>query len=698
MKYFLFLFISVFSYSQQIDKVDFIKCNAIVSTNFDLKSVDGTISYEFKVLSDIDSIRIDAKNMEFKSVLINGKSVNYKNSKKELIFFEGFKKGKNKLKFLYSVTPNQTMYFTGVKENYQIWTQGQGKYTSHWLPSFDDVNEKVVFNISVIVEKEMSSLQNFIPISNGKLIKKETTIRWSEGINYNKFSFSMKQPMSSYLVMLAIGKFEHKTEKSNSGIPLENYYQQKDLLKYQYTYKYSKTIFDFLEKEIGVKYPWQIYRQIPVEDFLYAGMENTSSTIFAQDFVVDENGFNDRNYINVNAHELAHQWFGDLITAKSGKHHWLQEGFATYYALLAERKLFGEDYFYYQLYKNAEQLKEAVKTDTIPVMNEKASSLSFYQKGAWALHTIRESIGVKKFNKAVKTYLKKHKFKNVVTSNFLEEVAKVSDFDIDKFQKEWLEDYHFQNNEVDELLNKNEFIRKLIEVKSLKSKPFSEKQAFFIEEMRSNIYYPIKKEIIYQLVSVPFEDKKEVLKIAMNTNDIEVRQAVAEILNTIPLSFKEEYETLLNDKSYDTKEIAFVKLFTSFPDNQAKYLEMAKDWIGKNDKSLRITFLTAYQTFKDADNNLKTKYYNELVDYSSSKYESSIRTNALENLLELNPKDENVLKNLVNATTHHKWQFVKYARDKIREFLKQDNYKDIFINMISKLNLEEKNQLNRLIN
>ena len=698
MKYFLFLFISVFSYSQQIDKVDFIKCNAIVSTNFDLKSVDGTISYEFKVLSDIDSIRIDAKNMEFKSVLINGKSVNYKNSKKELIFFEGFKKGKNKLKFLYSVTPNQTMYFTGVKENYQIWTQGQGKYTSHWLPSFDDVNEKVVFNISVIVEKEMSSLQNFIPISNGKLIKKETTIRWSEGINYNKFSFSMKQPMSSYLVMLAIGKFEHKTEKSNSGIPLENYYQQKDLLKYQYTYKYSKTIFDFLEKEIGVKYPWQIYRQIPVEDFLYAGMENTSSTIFAQDFVVDENGFNDRNYINVNAHELAHQWFGDLITAKSGKHHWLQEGFATYYALLAERKLFGEDYFYYQLYKNAEQLKEAVKTDTIPVMNEKASSLSFYQKGAWALHTIRESIGVKKFNKAVKTYLKKHKFKNVVTSNFLEEVAKVSDFDIDKFQKEWLEDYHFQNNEVDELLNKNEFIRKLIEVKSLKSKPFSEKQAFFIEEMRSNIYYPIKKEIIYQLVSVPFEDKKEVLKIAMNTNDLEVRQAVAEIFNTIPLSFKEDYETLLNDKSYDTKEIAFVKLFTSFPNNQANYLEIAKDWIGKNDKSLRITFLTAYQTFKDADNDFKIKYYSELVTYSSPKYESSIRTNALENLLDLNPKDENVLKNLVNATTHHKWQFVKFARDKIREFLKQDNYKDIFVTMISKLNLEEQNQLNRLIN
>ena len=686
MKYLLFFFFSIFSFGQQIDKVDFIKCDATVSLDFDKKSVSAMVKYEFKVNKNSDSIKIDAINMEFYNVEINNKLVKFNNNKKQLLLFEGYKLGINTITFSYSTTPKQALYFTGIHEDLQIWTQGQGKYTSHWLPSFDDVNEKVIFNINVIFDKE------YEVISNGKFIKN------TENKAYKSWSYKMQKPMSSYLVMLAIGKFEHKTEKSKSGIKLENYYQYKDSINYQYTFKDSKAVFDFLEKEIGVKYPWQVYRQIPVEDFLYAGMENTSSTIFAQDFVVDENGFNDRNYINVNAHELAHQWFGDLVTAKSGKHHWLQEGFATYYALLAEQKLFGEDYFYYQLYKNAEQLKEAAKTDTIPVMNEKASSLSFYQKGAWALHTIREAIGIKKFNKAVKTYLKKYKFKNVETSKFLDEIAKVSDFDIVKFQKEWLEEYRFQNNEVDELLNKNEFIRKLIAVKSLKSKPFVEKESYFKQLMESNAYYPVKKEIIYQMVSVPFEDKKEVLKIAMNTNDLEVRQAVAEIFNTIPLSFKEDYETLLNDKSYDTKEIAFVKLFTSFPNNQANYLEIAKDWIGKNDKSLRITFLTAYQTFKDADNDFKIKYYSELVTYSSPKYESSIRMNALENVLELNSNDENVLKNLVNATTHHKWQFVKYARDKIRELLKKDTCKEIFITMISKLNLEEQSQLNRLIN
>ena len=86
--------------------------------------------------------------------------------------------------------------------------------------------------------------------------------------------------MSSYLLMLAIGKFDKQTQKSNSGIPLEYVFRtQRCHRKFEPTYRYSKRIFDFLEKEIGVKYPWEIYKQIPVRDFLYAGMENTTATL-----------------------------------------------------------------------------------------------------------------------------------------------------------------------------------------------------------------------------------------------------------------------------------------------------------------------------------------------------------------------------------------------------------------------------------
>ena len=376
MKY-IFLLFSVFSFAQQTQKVDFTKCSASLYPSNQNKSVSGRVSYEFNVISKLDTIRIDSKNMTFYNVIINGKPVKYKNNSKELLLFEGYKKGKNSLTFNYYATPKQTLYFIGENDDLQIWTQGQGKYTSNWLPSFDDVNEKVIFNLTIAFDSD------YQVISNGKLVKN------TENKAYKSWSYEMQKPMSSYLVMMAIGKFEKQVLKSNSGIPLELYLKPEDKNKFDSTYKYSKEIFDFFETEIGIKYPWKIYKQVPVNDFLYAGMENTSATIFSQDFVVDEIGFNDRNYINVNAHELAHQWFGDMITAKSGKDHWLQEGFASYYALLAEKEIFGADHFNYQLLKIAEELKEASKTDTIPILNEKASSLSFYKKGAWALHILR---------------------------------------------------------------------------------------------------------------------------------------------------------------------------------------------------------------------------------------------------------------------------------------------------------------------
>lgn len=684
-----FLLIPFFSFAQQFTKVDFIQCDASVALDFESKSIDGTISYKFQVLSEIDSIRIDAKNMYFKDVAVNGKLVNYKNNKKELILFEGYKKGRNEVSFSYKAMPKQTLYFFGVVEEQQIWTQGQGKYTSNWLPSFDDVNEKVVFNLFV------NNKNKFQVVSNGILKSK----KYNQQAETSSYQFKMKNPMSSYLVMLAIGNFNHQTQISASGIPLEMYYQPKDSAKFDFTYKDSKTIFDFLEKEIGVKYPWKIYRQIPVEDFLYAGMENTTSTIFAQDFVVDESGFNDRNYINVNAHELAHQWFGDLVTAKTGKHHWLQEGFATYYALLAERKIFGEDYFYYAMYKNSLLLQKEAKTDTIPILNEKASSYSFYQKGAWALFVIRESIGEKKFNKAVKNYLKKYQFKNVETADFLNEIAAVSDFDIIKFQKEWLEDYHFKTEQANDLLKKNESIQTLVEIQKQKNKAFADKESYFKEIMKSNGFYALKREIIYQIKDVPFVEKEALLRLAMQTNDIEIRQSVAETMSTIPVSFLQEYETLLDDKSYDTKEIAFSNLFKNFPNNRAKYLELAKNWKGKNDKGLRILFLSYYLEFNVATSNTSqySQYYFELVEYTSPKYESSIRQNAFENALYLEPKNLKVLKNLVNATTHPKWQLVKYARETGRELLKREGLRELFTTILPEVSDIEKFQLQRLL-
>ncbi|WP_026978756.1 M1 family metallopeptidase [Flavobacterium tegetincola] len=681
---FLLLFPSLLLAQQHV-KVDFKTANSNLSLNFQKQAVTGTISYEFEVKSSIDTIRIDAINMHFSNVKINKRTVDFKNSGKELQLFKGYKKGKNTISFDYQATPKQTLYFVGEGDGKQIWTQGQGKNTSHWLPSFNDENEKVVFNTTV------SFATDFEALSNGVLVNK--TIKDS----LTTWKYEMQNPMSSYLVMMAIGQFEKQTLSTRSGTPIELYLQPEDVFKFEPTYRYSKQIFDFFEKEIGIPYPWRVYRQIPVKDFLYAGMENTTSTLFAQDFVVDSIGFNDRSYLNVNAHELAHQWFGDMVTAKSGEHHWLQEGFATYYALLAEESVFGSDYFNWQLYEMAERLIAASKNNLVPILNPKASSLTFYQKGAWALHYLRENVGHENFQKAVKSYLQKYQFKNVETDDFLAEINKVSDFDTNKFKKDWLESSVFQTQDVLTILNKSPFIRAYFEVSELRAKPFIEKELTYSNLLKGNAFFPLREEVIYQLQSVSYQEKESVLKLAMQTGDFKVRQAIAKTMDSIPANFKDDYLTLLDDNSYITREIVLNKYWSEFPEERFMILEKSRNWVGLNDKNLRVLWLTLALATKDFEQDKKAAYYDELLDYATPKYESNLRQNAIMKLLFLDKNDQNTLKYLVNALVSHKWQFVKFARENIRGLLKSDIHRKFFEDMLEQLPEREKSQLNRLI-
>ena len=684
MKY-IFLFITSFVFAQQTQFVDFKSVNGKLKLNATEKSVSGIVDYRFEVLKPIDTIKIDAKNMEFSNVQLNNKEVIYSNTGKELQIVNNFQKGENRLTLEYSVKPKQALYFINIDNTEtQIWTQGQGRYTSNWFPSFDDVNEKVIFSLGITYDKE------YQVVSNGVLKEKKPEV------NSIYWQYQMEKPMSSYLLMLAIGKYDKKEFKAKSKIPLEYYFENKDASRFEPTYRYSKRIFDFLEKEIGVKYPWEIYREIPVRDFLYAGMENTTTTLFATRYVVDSIGFTDRNYTNVDAHELAHHWFGDLITAESSTHHWLQEGFATYYAAMAEREIYGDDFFYSKLYETAQQIKFASRTDSVPVLNAKASSLTFYEKGAWALFVLHESIGDKAFKKAVKSYLNKYAYQTVNTQNFFDEIKKVSDFDLDKFQKTWLESTAFDTPTANALLSKNKAIQIRLEIDKLKKTPLPEKIEFLRKTLASNIYEAVKEAIVNQIETEKYEAKKELLLIALQTNNVQVRQAVAGSLSKIPEDFRTNYESLLDDKSYQTQEIALFYLWKNFPDHRTDYLSKSKNWIGFNDFNLRTLWLSLALSTPDYSQNPDV-LANELISFSSTKYEATPRQNALEKLIAFKIINDQVLSNLVNSTTHHMWQFSKYGRDTIRVLLKNSEMRASFERILPNLTPEEQFQLNRLL-
>jgi len=694
----LSLFATGFLWAQPPVSVDFTALKATVFPNFDTKEVSGHCQFTFTVKAPTDTVRIDAKNMRFSLMMLNGKAVEYNANERQLLLYTGFKKGKNRLSFNYKARPKQALYFVGTSDDYQIWTQGQGKYTSHWLPSFDDVNEKLTFSISVTtLENEVANPNRLTALSNGELVKKESFRAIQEGKIYTTWNYRMKKPMASYLVMLAVGNFAVKSETSASGIPLESYFQPKDADKWATTYWHNERIFNFLEKEIGVKYPWRIYRQIPVRDFLYAGMENTTSTLFAQDYVVDSIAVNDKNYCNVNAHELAHQWFGDLITAQSGKHHWLQEGFATYYALLAEKELFGEDYFYYQLYRNANLIKAAAKNDTVPILHEKASSLSYYQKGAWALHYLRDQVGKKVFDRIVKAYLKKYAFKNVVTADFLAVVQHYSDFDTEAFQQRWLESYKYPEADINQCLAKSATIQALVQLQKERSLPLENKLSRFTTLLASKAFWPLQAEVLFQLKGHPIAQTEALYRLALHGDNIDVLTAVSELLTDIPEPLKASYETLLQAPSYEVRGNALVHLLKHFPNDRMRYFEIAKDWRGANDLGLRIAYLGAYLVLMSETSPDYASLKAELIDFTSPRYESVTRIPAFQQAVSLFPQEKTVLKNLVNATQHPKWQLVKYARDTIRKLIKQEALRERFMALIPELSTDEKTELQRLL-
>ncbi len=676
----LFLFITCSTFAQQTAVVDFLKIEASVTPDALQKNISGHFQATFKVLKKTDSIFMDAVNTELKEV--ETKKFKITSEEKKLWFVGNFEAGKTyKADFWYAMKPKQTLYFY---EN-QSWTQGQGKYTSHWLPSIDDVNDKIEFDLQIIAPNSKTV------IANGKLIDVQAVHQM------NAWRFDMEKPMSSYLLAFAMGDFDKNELVSNSGIPIALYYKPSDSLKVEPTYRYSKQIFDFLETEIGVPYPWQNYKQVPVRDFLYAGMENTTATFFSEAFVVDSTAYNDRNYLNVNAHELAHQWFGNLITEKTPEDHWLQEGFATYYALLAEREIFGDDYYYWQLYQTAEQLKalsDEGKGESL--LNPKASSLTFYQKGAWALHILKEKIGEEAFKTAVKNYLEKYAFTNVTTANFLAEVKAVSPIAITDFEKDWLHQTAFKAEEAYQSLLKSPFINTYFEVSALRATPHTNKKL----QLENALVFPndfIGQEAVYQLVDEPLEDALPLYKKALASNNLYVRQAVALSLQTIPKALQEEYEGLLNDDSYLTLETALYQLWMHFPEKRTDYLNKTKGVEGFQNKNIRQLWLTLALITQDYDNDKKEAYLNELKHYTAIEYSFEIRDKAFEYVNELQLWDVETLANLAEACVHPTWRFSKPSKELLNGLLQQKEYHQQLSVLGRQLSEKASNYLNSIL-
>jgi aminopeptidase N len=415
--------------------VDFKHLRLEASFDTQKGKVFGKVTHRFVPIQKVvDTIFLDAPGIDIKEVIHRGKSLAFTISPQgvTLRFSPSLTwDTEDSVNIRYEATPRKGLYFIGWNDpkglsRKQIWTQGQGIDNRYWIPMYDEMNDKITSEMVIAMPKPYKVLSNGVNLGIRDLGNEQV------------WHYRMNKPHAPYLIMLGIGDYEIETRYSKRGLREDLWYYPDWKDRVETTYRYSTEMLDFFEQEIGVNYPWENYSQIPVQNFLYGAMENTTATIFGDFFHVDKRGDLDRTYVAVNAHELAHQWFGDLVTARSSTHHWLQESFATHYNMLYEREVFGKDHFDITRRRATISSLQASEKDLYNVAHSKAGSVRVYPKGACILEMLKYVVGREAYNRSVKHYLTKHGYGNVDTEDLLIAFHETLGESLDWFWDEWL--------------------------------------------------------------------------------------------------------------------------------------------------------------------------------------------------------------------------------------------------------------------
>ena len=224
----------------------------------------------------------------------------------------------------YAGSPTHGLHFVLADPAYpekplSIWTQGESEDTHHWLPCYDYPNDRATTEMIITVEKPL-----FV-VSNGALVE----TRQNDG-GTTTYHWKMDVPHVSYLISLAVGDFAVYHDRVGD-LPLD-YYVARNIDEATARRFMGKTpgMIRFFGEKIGQPYPYVKYAQTCLPEF-GGGMENISATSMTDGVLRDEIAALEGDADGLVAHELAHQWFGDLFTCKDWSHLWLNEGFASYF-------------------------------------------------------------------------------------------------------------------------------------------------------------------------------------------------------------------------------------------------------------------------------------------------------------------------------------------------------------------------------
>jgi aminopeptidase N len=312
-----------------------------------------------------------------------------------------------------------------------VWSQGEPTENRYWFPSFDHPGQKQTTELVV------TAADGFEVLSNGKLVDKKTngdgTVTWH---------WSQQQPHVSYLVTLVVGKFDVVRDDWR-GKEVSYYVPVGHRADIGRSFGRTREMLDVFSRKFGIDYPWEKYAQVVVEQFTNGGMENTTATTLNDYALLDERSLLDGDVDGLVSHELAHQWWGDLVTCKDWAHIWLNEGFASFAEVVWDEHRWGPDGGQLELYRKMGGAIAGGKDRPIVDRRYASPDSMFdsraYPKGAWVLHMLRKQLGDDVFWRGVRTYGNENRYKSVETGDFRKVMERVSGKNLERFFYDWTE-------------------------------------------------------------------------------------------------------------------------------------------------------------------------------------------------------------------------------------------------------------------
>ncbi len=402
-----------------------------LALNIPQQSYEGTCTIRLKpVRNGISSLTLDAVSLNIKSVKVDKQKLSFEYDGEQLNIKLNEPTQVDQpltIAIAYSVEkPQRGIYFVGPDQNdphkpVQVWTQGEDEDSRFWFPCFDYPGQLATSEIQVKVPKQ------FMAISNGELIAVK-----EEG-NAKIYHWYQKEVHPTYLMTLAVGDFA-EIQDEWQGKPVTYYVEKNRQEDARRSMGKTPQMISFFSEIFGYAYPYPKYAQVCVADFIFGGMENTSTTLLTDRCLLDERAaLDDQRTESLVAHELAHQWFGDLVVIKHWSHAWLKEGMATYSEVLWTEHEYGADAAaYYRLNEARNYFNEDKNRYRRPIVTHvyrEAIELydrHLYEKAGCVYHMIRAELGDELFFKAIATFVQDNAHKTVETTDLLRAIEKAT--------------------------------------------------------------------------------------------------------------------------------------------------------------------------------------------------------------------------------------------------------------------------------